>query len=599
MKNILKILLLINICFLALLNCASSQVYVSWDEKSLNGVTLSGNTLTKTTDTGWGKAGASTENFLPANENGYMQFKITSLSNQNAYGLSDINTNDDYTSIDFVILIKYDLVYVYLNGELKGEFGIAHLNDIFKIERNDTIMRFKKNGIIFYSTITKPDRSLLVDVSLHDQYTSLNEVKCNFSGKDFNISAIILNETDNSSGSIFIDPTIASEYETIWDGNDYPSQIEFDEIVNNSEIFDSVTVDTSLYDELELQAHIPYSTHLTAGVHTLALNRISDNYAYHALIGMNLEWFNDTGMYYIIEPFPNILDEEKTSLFGDGITLRKTTPSGYSNGGYSTSINCFRSNANWQFQFVIPDLIQKSKVGLKEYNSDPPYEGLIYGFEFLDGKYSIFVSGSQYSWENFRSGDLLSLQHFFNSEDSSEHFIYSNNNVVYFDTTISFNRIEEYFLNVSIDDQGAAIEKIFAVCDKPAPLFNFQFNAIDIINTTGSIIAEQVYSNSFYGDYSYEWYDSGNNLISSSSEVTNVEPGTYTLRINYTIPNEDPGTVEKVLSLNSKIFWTDAINATTLDEVNSTFGGSYNTPWNSGVASVNLLRESEVGYVEY
>ena len=66
------------------------------------GVTVTGNSLTKTAATGWGNAGAVSTQQI-ASGDGYVEFTASETTTYRMLGLSNGNTNASYEDIDFAL----------------------------------------------------------------------------------------------------------------------------------------------------------------------------------------------------------------------------------------------------------------------------------------------------------------------------------------------------------------------------------------------------------------------------------------------------------------------------------------------------------------
>src|SRR5262249_29700926 len=73
---------------------------VSWTNTA--GVSVNGNSLTKTTSTGWGNAGASSTQGIAAGD-GYVEVAATETTTARLFGFSHTDADQNWPSIDFGI----------------------------------------------------------------------------------------------------------------------------------------------------------------------------------------------------------------------------------------------------------------------------------------------------------------------------------------------------------------------------------------------------------------------------------------------------------------------------------------------------------------
>jgi hypothetical protein len=129
------------------------------------GVTMTANSLTKTSATAW-NAGAASVKTLSAD--GYVEFSTAETTTAKIAGLSNGNANTNYTEIDYgVYLLAGGGVRVYENGTLRGVFGTYLSGDVFRVAVVGGAIQYSKNGTLFYTSTVAPTFPLLVDSALY------------------------------------------------------------------------------------------------------------------------------------------------------------------------------------------------------------------------------------------------------------------------------------------------------------------------------------------------------------------------------------------------------------------------------------------------
>ncbi len=140
------------------------------------GVSVSGSSLTKTAATGWGNAGASSLQSLESA--GFVEFVATETDTWRMLGLSKGDSDQNYPDIDFGLGLGFDvLIHVYEQGSPRGTFGSYATGDRFRIEVGGGVVRYRKNGVVFYTSPLAPQFPLLVDAALYDSGATLSSVE--------------------------------------------------------------------------------------------------------------------------------------------------------------------------------------------------------------------------------------------------------------------------------------------------------------------------------------------------------------------------------------------------------------------------------------
>src|SRR6266404_8308237 len=146
---------------------------VTWT--NVVGVTASGNSLTKNSSDGWNAGAVSTQTI--ASGDGYMEVTATETNTHRRIGLSHGDTNQSWEDIDFCIYLSADgTVYVNEGTNGRGNFGSYAAGDRFRVAVEGGVVKYKKNGTVFYTSTVAPAYPLLVDTSLHTNGATLTNV---------------------------------------------------------------------------------------------------------------------------------------------------------------------------------------------------------------------------------------------------------------------------------------------------------------------------------------------------------------------------------------------------------------------------------------
>jgi hypothetical protein len=144
------------------------------------GVTVSGNSITKTAATGWGNAGAYAATLVgPSNT---ATFTTAEATTYKMAGLTHAVTDSSYDDIDFGIFLESDATFaVYEDGVYRGTFGTYAAGDTFGVELGNGMtnapVTYLHNGSAFYTSSNMAlVNGIYFDVSLYSTGATINDV---------------------------------------------------------------------------------------------------------------------------------------------------------------------------------------------------------------------------------------------------------------------------------------------------------------------------------------------------------------------------------------------------------------------------------------
>ena len=140
------------------------------------GVSVSGNSLTKTGATAWDAGAASVQTIRDGY--GYVECTTTETTTHRMCGLSNGDGSQDYIDIDFAILATAaGAVMIYEGGSYRGTFGSYATGDRLRVEVRHGVVRYLKNGVVFYTSSQAPRYPLRVDTSFYETGGTLTDVR--------------------------------------------------------------------------------------------------------------------------------------------------------------------------------------------------------------------------------------------------------------------------------------------------------------------------------------------------------------------------------------------------------------------------------------
>ncbi len=150
--------------------------------KDIVGVQLSGRTLTRTTaGATWGASGAASVQQLPAAQDGWVEFTTLEINKRRMLGLSDVNSDANYTSMDYAWYpTDTGILYIFESGTNRGTYGSYAAGDVLKIERTGTVVKYYQNGVLKYTSTVPSSTLLMADFSIYDVSGTVANVRTSF-----------------------------------------------------------------------------------------------------------------------------------------------------------------------------------------------------------------------------------------------------------------------------------------------------------------------------------------------------------------------------------------------------------------------------------
>lgn len=138
-------------------------------------VQLDSGMVTKTGALGWNAGAVST--YAIASGDGFVSFSTGDTTTHKLIGLSQGNTNTDFSDIDFAILLASNgTFYVFESGTFRGVFGAYVAGDLFQVAVEGGVVKYLRNGGVFYTSGGAPEYPLLVDTALYTPGATLIDV---------------------------------------------------------------------------------------------------------------------------------------------------------------------------------------------------------------------------------------------------------------------------------------------------------------------------------------------------------------------------------------------------------------------------------------
>jgi hypothetical protein len=132
----------------------ATPVAVEWT-RIAGGAEASGSSLVKLSGGGWDTGAVSSQGL--ASGNGYVEFGAVDTSGSWMAGLGSGDTGVGFTDIEYGVFLHLDgSVHVYEAGAYRGMFGSYSASDRFRVGVEDGVVRYRRNGVAFYESLTLP-----------------------------------------------------------------------------------------------------------------------------------------------------------------------------------------------------------------------------------------------------------------------------------------------------------------------------------------------------------------------------------------------------------------------------------------------------------
>ncbi len=362
----------------------STVVDVVWTD--IVGATADGNDLIKATTGDWGSSGgASTREY---DQDFAVQFTVDSIaSNQNpkAIGLSAVNTNAHYNTIDFAIFLATgNNIEIFESGTSRGQHGTYAVGDTLMIERAGSTIRYKKNGSTVYTSTLTSSGTLLVDAALYWNNSRVQDVQLigvpseapnainDLGGDPANNSMVLSWTAPSSNGSPITSYTI--EYGTVASGT-----------FGNSVTDDAVPGATIS----GLTNDVAYQFRVTAQ------NAIGSSASSNVI--------TETPKYV-----RNVVWTDLVGVTANGNDLLKTAGNGWGNGGAGSAD---RYSGDLALEFVVHDTTTEWCNGLSLSNTDAYCSSIDWAIYLpTNGSVQVYEQGAYIgSYGSYQVGDVFQV----------------------------------------------------------------------------------------------------------------------------------------------------------------------------------------------
>ena len=140
------------------------------------GVVATGNSLARTSGTAAWDAGAISVQTLSSGD-GQVEFTATETTTNRMLGLGNGDTNQSFTDIEYAIFVAPGGYTVFESGTSKTAAAPYVAGDKFSVGVESGVVKYRRNGVLFYSSLIAPAYPLVVDTTLFTVGATLTDVR--------------------------------------------------------------------------------------------------------------------------------------------------------------------------------------------------------------------------------------------------------------------------------------------------------------------------------------------------------------------------------------------------------------------------------------
>ncbi|MCH2200121.1 MAG: hypothetical protein MK081_15200 [Flavobacteriales bacterium] len=555
-----------------------------WEE--VIGISKTAATLTKTAADGWGNAGASSDNVLKPNEAGWISYTPPNTTGHLAFGFSDLDKDQHYSSIDYCMLVDASgMLKGYSNGSLLFAGSYA-AGDVLTITRQDNEYIFTQNTTVLHTANDYSRVPMIGDLAIYRNNTVLNQSDFRLSFDQEVYSYVEVTPLDyglegqlsiKSYGTDAVGKYFWSQgdvSETSWLG----TKLEMDSL--SLGVIDSINYYNLFYSDAT-------SRSFSEGGSIELNTRNSNGEIHRETIDLGYAFYTDTiyGMIY------------------DSGILQKTA-------GYSSS-----ANANWRLENGIESGVSVGtiqiqpvqgfgnnfRVGLAAEGSSPASLGahILFGFSVSNGSLKTIYNGNLGSY----LGKVFGNETLSTVVELDSIFYYKDGDLLRSEPLPNGN---VYQADAFITNQNEAVQIKKLVFDNiKKPIRRGELRTIDWScdrSQVGEAYIVLPLQNNFCL-FTFELYDDLDQLVSSNplGVFTNLIPGSYTIKA---VPSGDCDLSEWTYNfdIGYEVEWTAnqgwAVDENTQEYNSSLYNGSGLYFQGSNAVSLNQLNYGIEGWIE-
>ncbi len=555
------------------LGCKKSGEQVVWKYLNLSNydrLTITGNSLTKKLSAQW-DAGAISANQVY--NNGYLEFKAIEANKNRMAGLSAAYTGPSYANIDYALYLQANgTIGVYESGINRGVFGSYVANDVFRVAMDNSVIRYYKNGTIFYTSTVAPPAVLYASSALYDIGATITD-------------AYVWNYNNASFTAVF--SSVYSPYVLNWKVNGVATGINTTTYSNPSLLVNDVIT-------CDLQLQGCYNATLTSNS-IIYTNQTANPSAVGYIKGIIDSAACSYAGEQVVWAYTNLYDKQKLAYNGNGLTKLLTT-------GWDAAAFSFNSvGQEGYLEFRVAELNKSRMIGLSTTYGSSSYTTIQYSIYLQNnGVFSVYESGTnRATFTNYTATDTFRI-----AVEGNQIKYYKNRELFY--TSLTQPNLPLY-VNASLNDIGATVLDAMVWNLNSGTFSAVFYNGSSVLNYDWKINGVSTgATNSIFNAFSINNTDIVSCDISYDGCVTTLFPSNLVKRIavdpNPSISYFIAGVPDQSSCriAGEQVVWkrfTNYNDLTKIQKVGNNLTKLLTTAWDAGAISLNKV--SNNGYFEF
>jgi hypothetical protein len=447
--------------------CNTADEDVVWKITDLLYVTATGNDLRKVQSGNVWNGGAASWNTVA--NNGFVTFSTAEANTAKYVGLSTTNADATNTTIQYAIyLLNNGGVQVHESGTSRGSFGVYNPADVFKIAVESNVVKYYRNGTVFYISAVVPTLPLLVDVSINTLNGTVNDV-------------VISNLNTGTFTATSINAGVAPSYQWKLNGSNVGTNSAT--YVNASLLANDI-ITCVLTPDLGGCNTTVYTSNAIVNKPVPLVSSIEFNIQGTAIVAPACRRAEES----VVWTFASL-----SNVVATANSLNKIQSNGNWDGG-AASVNTVKNNG--YFQFTVSEINRSRVVGLSATNTDANFTSIQYGFNLTNSAVLLIVesNNNRGSFATYAVNDVLRI-----AVESGVVRYYRNGTLLY--TSLVAPTLP-LLVDVSINQVGGTVT-----------------NAVVSNLTAGAFVATATGAGA---TPSYQWRVNGVNVGTNSTTYTNA-----------------------------------------------------------------------------
>lgn len=563
--KVLGILFLLSSCLLP--THFLFAVNITWTNGT--NVNIVGNSVTKTSGSGWVAGATSAETFTG---DGTLEFTAAQTNRNLMCGLTRLDWDTDYSTISFAIYLRNNgSVRIMEGGNSRGDVSTYATNDVFEIERSGSTIIYKQNATTIYTSTLSSIGAMRADCSLNSNNGTISNAQ--LTGFAVDIPGTISDLTAGWSGSTQI-------------------TLDWSAPGNQGDLITAYTIEYGIGDFAST-----YNDDAMPGATITGLSA-GGNYQFR-VYAVNGQGNGNTSNVATVSGFAEVTWTNTSNISTSGGTVTK---SGSSNAWDAGGISLQNFSGDGYLEFTAHNATTARMCGLTILNTTVNFNDIDYCLYLLNnGTVRVYELGTNRGTfgNGYTAGDLFRI------ERSGTNIQYYQNGTLLYTSLVSVVATKKLYADCSLNtaSNNSLVKVALKAFNSGSPESITDLSAGWSASTQVTLDwTEPANQGSQITGYTVEYgigdfASTYNDDASPGATITGLAPGgNYQFRV---LATNSHGTSSASNTTNItgvvEVFWTDTVNVSTSGSTITKSGGS--NAWDAGGRSRQSFDTD--GYLEF